>query len=82
MDNILIAGAASGIGATTARLFHAHGWQVGLLDRNAEGLASLAAELGAAWQGAVDVTDADAVQQALTAFCANLAMTSFLLVRG
>jgi NADP-dependent 3-hydroxy acid dehydrogenase YdfG len=49
---------------------HAHSWQVGLLDRNAEGLASLAAELGEAWQGAVDVTDVDAVQQALTAFCA------------
>jgi NAD(P)-dependent dehydrogenase (short-subunit alcohol dehydrogenase family) len=70
MDNILITGAASGIGAATARLFHARGWQVGLLDRNTEALASLAAELGEAWQGAIDVTDADAVQQALAAFCA------------
>ena len=29
MPNILITGAASGIGAATARLFHARGWAVG-----------------------------------------------------
>ena len=46
MNNILITGAASGIGAATARLFHARGWQVGLLDINPTALASLAAELG------------------------------------
>ena len=32
MNTILITGAASGIGAATARLFHARGWTVGLLD--------------------------------------------------
>lgn len=68
MDNILITGAASGIGAATARLFHARGWKVGLLDRNAAALASLATELGEAWQRAVDVTDAEAVQQAVADF--------------
>ncbi len=48
MDNILISGAASGIGAATTRLFHARGWKVGLLEINHAALASLAAELGAA----------------------------------
>nr|MBF3178600.1 hypothetical protein [Pseudomonas aeruginosa] len=31
-NSILITGAASGIGAATARLFHARGWRIGLLD--------------------------------------------------
>ncbi|AYC33247.1 SDR family oxidoreductase [Pseudomonas cavernae] len=69
MDNILITGAASGIGAATARLFHARGWQVGLLDVNQAELASLAEELGGAWHAPLDVTDAAAVQQALADFC-------------
>ncbi|MGT4702949.1 hypothetical protein PDB2_02211 [Pseudomonas aeruginosa] len=36
MQNILITGAASGIGAASARLFHRRGWRVGLLDIDAE----------------------------------------------
>ncbi|MCV4371316.1 hypothetical protein OD798_10870, partial [Pseudomonas aeruginosa] len=36
MQNILISGAASGIGAARARLFHRRGWRVGLLDIDAE----------------------------------------------
>ncbi|MBO3610876.1 short-chain dehydrogenase, partial [Pseudomonas aeruginosa] len=36
MQNILIRGAASGIGAASARLFHRRGWRVGLLDIDAE----------------------------------------------
>ncbi|MCV6086490.1 hypothetical protein OFL18_02325, partial [Pseudomonas aeruginosa] len=36
MQNILISGAASGIGAASARLFHRRGWRVGLLDIDAE----------------------------------------------
>ncbi|MBM7059261.1 SDR family oxidoreductase [Pseudomonas sp. UL073] len=71
MDNILITGAASGIGAATARLFHARGWKVGLLDVNHSALASLAAELNGAWHAPLDVTDAAAVQQALADFCAQ-----------
>ena len=49
MNNILITGAASGIGAATARLFYQQGWQVGLLDINHQALAKLAGELGNAW---------------------------------
>ncbi|MBQ1559037.1 MAG: short-chain dehydrogenase, partial [Pseudomonas sp.] len=39
MNNILISGAASGIGAATARLFHTRGWRVGLLDVDEKALA-------------------------------------------
>lgn len=69
MTTILITGAASGIGAATARLFHERGWQVGLLDRDAEALATQAAALGNVWHRALDVTDLGAVQQALADFC-------------
>ncbi|MDD2159298.1 SDR family oxidoreductase [Pseudomonas sp. MIL19] len=70
MHNILITGAASGIGAATARLFHQQGWQVGLLDINPQALAALAAELGDVWHAQLDVTDAAAVKVALADFCA------------
>jgi NAD(P)-dependent dehydrogenase (short-subunit alcohol dehydrogenase family) len=69
MKHILITGAASGIGAASARLFHARGWRVGLLDMGAEPLAALAAELDGAWHRALDVTDGEALNQALAAFC-------------
>ncbi|WBI89440.1 hypothetical protein PALA37_05129 [Pseudomonas aeruginosa] len=52
MQNILISGAASGIGAASARLFHRRGWRVGLLDIDAEALRGLAAELPGTWQRA------------------------------
>lgn len=70
MGNILITGAASGIGAATARLFHARGWKVGLLDINHAALASLAAELGGVWHAELDVIDPVAVQAALADFTA------------
>lgn len=69
MNTILITGAASGIGAATARLFHARGWQVGLLDINHLALGELAAELGGAWHAQLDVSDAAAVSAALQDFC-------------
>lgn len=71
MNNILISGAASGIGAATARLFHARGWRVGLLDVDEGALAALAAELGGAWYAPLDVVDAAAVQAAVAEFCAQ-----------
>ncbi len=43
---IFITGAASGIGAETARHFARRGWFCGLYDVNEAGLASVAAELG------------------------------------
>lgn len=70
MNNILITGAASGIGAATARLFHQQGWQVGLLDINHQALAALAGELGNVWHAELDVADPAAVKVALADFCA------------
>ncbi|MDX5373743.1 MAG: SDR family oxidoreductase [Pseudomonadaceae bacterium] len=69
MKTILITGAGSGIGAATARLFHARGWQVGLLDIDHQALANLAAELGGVWHAELNVTDAGAVSEALEDFC-------------
>ena len=71
MNTILITGAASGIGAATARLFHARGWNVGLVDIDQRALAALSAELGGAWHTALDVTDAGAVDEALRDFCSR-----------
>lgn len=68
MQSILITGAASGIGAASARLFHARGWRVGLLDMNGEPLRALAGELGEAWWRQLDVTDAQAVRAAVGDF--------------
>jgi NAD(P)-dependent dehydrogenase (short-subunit alcohol dehydrogenase family) len=69
MKTVLITGAASGIGAATARLFHRQGWQVGLLDINPQALALLAAELNNAWHTPLDVTDAQAAECAVSEFC-------------
>lgn len=65
---ILITGGASGIGLATARRFVAEGARVALLDRNVEGLASAAAELGgAAWTAQADVTNETDVRRAVDA---------------
>jgi len=67
---IFITGAASGIGRATAVLFARNGWFVGAFDRNAEGLNSLAGEIGAAncLTGELDVTDKPAFEAALAGF--------------
>ncbi|CDM41112.1 SDR family oxidoreductase [Ectopseudomonas oleovorans] len=67
MSSILISGAASGIGAATARLFHTRGWRVGLLDVDEKALVG---ELGGAWHAPLDVVEAAAVKAALGDFCA------------
>jgi meso-butanediol dehydrogenase/(S,S)-butanediol dehydrogenase/diacetyl reductase len=64
---VIVTGAASGIGAATARLLARAGASLMLSDINAEGGASLAAELGAAFFAA-DVTD-PAAMDALVAAC-------------
>jgi len=82
MENIVISGAASGIGAATARLFHARGWRVGLLDVDAQALGVLAAELDGAWHTRLDVVDAGAVRAALADFCAQSGGQLRLLFNG
>jgi NAD(P)-dependent dehydrogenase (short-subunit alcohol dehydrogenase family) len=61
---ILITGAASGIGRSTAQLFGAEGAALTLLDRNTEGLAEIARETGAHVFEA-DVTDEASVARAV-----------------
>jgi NAD(P)-dependent dehydrogenase (short-subunit alcohol dehydrogenase family) len=71
--SIFITGAASGMGREGARLFHGHGWRVGAIDRNNDGLDALTRELGTnrLWTRAVDVTDKPAFDSALADFCAG-----------
>jgi len=61
----LVTGAASGMGRATARLFADEGAAVAVLDRNEEGVATVAKEIQQAGGRAVaiglDVTDADAL---------------------
>lgn len=65
-QRFVISGGASGIGLAVARLALQRGARVGLLDRDAEALATAARSLG---EGAVtlncDVADADAVHRAV-----------------
>lgn len=71
MNNILITGAAAGIGRATARLFHKKGWQVGLADIDEPALVALADELGErCWYRKLDVTDYAAVRDAIDDFAA------------
>lgn len=73
---ILITGAASGIGRTTARLFLQEGASVALLDRNHDGLAESVADLGApvdrVSSATVDVTDEAGLASALSSTAAAL----------
>ena len=69
---VVITGASSGIGRCTAALFARRGWDVGLIARGPEGLATLQSELVArgahAAAAAADVADAAGLEQA----CADL----------
>ncbi|HJL24754.1 MAG TPA: SDR family oxidoreductase, partial [Polyangiaceae bacterium LLY-WYZ-15_(1-7)] len=58
---VYVSGAASGIGAATARRFGAAGASLYLTDRDGEALAALAGELGAAHE-VVDVSEHEAVR--------------------
>ncbi len=63
----VITGGASGLGAATARLFHAAGAQIVLCDLNVEAGQALAAELGSPGLFVrTDVTQSDDVQRAVT----------------
>ena len=71
--SIFITGAASGIGRATAVLFASKGWFIGAFDVNAEGLASLAQEIGNdnCLTGRLDVTDKKNFKDAVAAFGAE-----------
>jgi NAD(P)-dependent dehydrogenase (short-subunit alcohol dehydrogenase family) len=61
----MVSGAASGLGAATARMLAEAGARLMLVDLNADGLRAQAAELGAECAVA-DITQADAAQAAVT----------------
>ena len=71
--SVFITGAGSGMGRAGAKLFHAHGWRVGAVDRNVDGLTALERELGGErlWTRTVDVTDKAALDSALADFCSG-----------
>ena len=67
---VLVTGAASGLGLDTCRALASAGAYIGALDRDAEGLAALKAELGAAVLTRVtDVTDDNSVRSAIEETC-------------
>ncbi|MEM1037374.1 MAG: SDR family oxidoreductase [Pseudomonadota bacterium] len=68
--SIFITGAASGIGAETARHFAKKGWFVGLYDIDERGLSEVASEIGEAncHQARLDVTNRDDWASATAAF--------------
>lgn len=69
MKFMLITGAASGIGAATARRFANEGWTLGLMDVNQEALDALHEDIrGQHWVRQVDVTDGPAVADAVAEF--------------
>lgn len=72
---VLITGAASGIGAATARVFGAEGARLALVDRDAAGLCTLAAELSASTEVVTVVADLATAKG--VADCAAVALDAF-----
>lgn len=70
MQNILISGAASGIGAASAAV-PPPGLAGRFAGHRCRALRGLAAQLPGAWHRAVDVSEPDAVGEALAQFCAD-----------
>jgi NAD(P)-dependent dehydrogenase (short-subunit alcohol dehydrogenase family) len=79
--SIFITGGASGIGRATAVLFAAKGWFVGAFDVNADGLASLAQEIGSdnCLTGVLDVTKKTDFEATVAAFGAETGGTMDVL---
>jgi short-subunit dehydrogenase len=79
----VVTGAASGIGRALCPLLGREGARVGLLDRNAEGLASLVAELRAAGincaTATADVRDRQAVRAAIDMLANSLGPVDILV---
>jgi len=68
MNRVLITGASSGIGRATAELFLSRGWRVGLIARRTEMLEEIAQGNENAVVLPADVTDAEAMAKAFSAF--------------
>jgi 3-hydroxybutyrate dehydrogenase len=66
-QTVLVTGAAQGLGAAIARHLHAGGARLILMDREASGLASVAAECGGAVTAVVDLADAVETARAIAA---------------
>jgi short-subunit dehydrogenase/pimeloyl-ACP methyl ester carboxylesterase len=67
----LVTGAASGIGAATARALAEHGARLLLVDRDGEGAARVAASIDGAHSFACDVSDEGAMEHLATAVLAE-----------
>ena len=57
MKTALVTGAARGIGLATTRAFLAAGWQVAMVDRDADELASVASQLSGVFPIIADVSN-------------------------
>lgn len=68
MKSVIITGASSGIGKTTALAFLEQGWRVGLIARRGDMLMDIAKRNGNAIALPVDVTDAAAMEAAFNRF--------------
>lgn len=69
--SVIITGGASGIGADLVRGFASQGCRVGFIDIDAAAGKALAQDLSEVFFQACDVTDVDAMRQALTALIAQ-----------
>ena len=67
---VFVTGGASGIGASFVQAFHDQGAKVGFVDRDERDGKALAAQLGGAWFAPCDVTDSQALVEAIQA-CAT-----------
>ncbi len=68
MKTIIVTGASSGIGRSTAEVFLAEGWTVGLLARSGDTLNAMAKRADRAIPLVADVTDPIAVSRAFRSF--------------
>lgn len=68
MRSVIVTGASSGIGLTTAQYFLDQGWRVGMIARRAERLEDLANRYDTAVPLPCDVTDEPQVEAAFTSF--------------
>jgi NAD(P)-dependent dehydrogenase (short-subunit alcohol dehydrogenase family) len=70
-ESVFVTGAARGIGLAIARRFAAAGYNVGAVDVDEAGLATLTDQAAVQWTSVMDVTDLTAWQRALRDFVAT-----------